>query len=332
MIRLIFLILIFQVFSSCSDNNKPTSTTFIAIGDLPNGKKNYQLYEALIKIINLSKPSLVIHTGDSSNGDECSNKTIDREYNYMNSFHAPLLFTLGDNDWLDCPKSDFNSIERLNYYRQTYFNAGNTLGAKPLKVSNQNESGYPENMFLIKDNIGFITLHVVRAIKQMIPLDSESRKEFNLRNEANLVWLEQGFNELNNTDAIVVTLHANMFESQRLPLKMHAQIIYNNKKLLLNYETYKELYRSLFGNPDYKFRLPYRDIGKSIQKLSSDYKKPVLLLHGDTHFHRTIPPSKNFPYLHVIETFGDPDIKAIEIIIQPKSKNPFKIERIINLN
>jgi len=160
MMRLIILILIFQILSACSNSDKPISTVFIALGDMPSGEKDYLLYEALIKNINSIKPSLVIHTGDATHTGTCSNKTIDHGYNYMNSFDAPVLFTLGDNDWTDCPKNSYNSIERLNYYRQTHFNSNITLGAKPLKVFNQNESGYPENMRLLKDNIGFVTVHV----------------------------------------------------------------------------------------------------------------------------------------------------------------------------
>lgn len=330
MIRLIIFILIFQILSACSNNNKPISTLFIALGDLPSDEKNYPLYEALIKSINLIKPSLVIHTGDATHPGDCTNKTIDHGYNYMNSFDAPVLFALGDNDWTDCPKRDYDSIERLNYYRQTHFNSNITLGSKSIEVFNQNETGHPENMRLSKDNIGFVTVHVIRTINNMIPLEPDLREEFFLRNEANLLWLKQSFSEFNDTDAIVVTLHANMFESQRLPFKMLAHKIYKNKKLLLSYETYKTLFRTLFGGPNYKFKLPYRDIGKSIQKLSSEFKKPVLLLHGDTHFHRITRPLKDFPYLHVIETFGSPNVKAIEIAVQPKSKNPFKVKKIIN--
>ena len=107
----------FQVFSSCGKSDKPISTAFIALGDLPSDEKNYTLYEALIKDINLTNPSLVIHTGDNTHPGDCTNKTIDHGYNYMNSFDAPVLFTLGDNDWLDCQKSGYNSIERLKRIR-----------------------------------------------------------------------------------------------------------------------------------------------------------------------------------------------------------------------
>jgi hypothetical protein len=164
----------------------------------------------------------------------------------------------------------------------------------------------------------------------MIPLDPDRKKEYDARKEANLSWLEQSFKELDSLDAIVVVLHANILEKQNIPLKMLAHKIIKNKELLFNFENYKLAYKSLFIDSDYEFRLPYRDIGKLIQKLSLEFKKPVLLLHGDTHFHRITPPLKKFPNLHIIETFGSPDYKAIEIIVQPKSKNPFKVHRIFN--
>jgi len=249
----------------------------------------------------------------------------------MNAFAAPVLFTPGDNDWWDCTKhGNLDFIESLDYIRKTHFSSNFTLGLKPLKLFNQNKSGYPENLSLIKDNIGFITLHVVRERNQMIPLDPDRKKEYDARKEANLSWLEQSFKELDSLDAIVVVLHANILEKQNIPLKMLAHNIIKNKKLLFNFENYKLAYKSLFIDSDYEFRLPYRDIGKLIQKLSLEFKKPVLLLHGDTHFHRITPPLKKFPNLHIIETFGSPDYKAIEIIVQPKSKNPFKVHRIFN--
>ena len=93
MIRLIIFILIINFLSSCGSDDKLSSKSFIAVGDLPSDKKNYQLYEALIKSINLIKPSLVIHTGDATHPGDCTNETIDRGYNYMNSFDAPVLYS-----------------------------------------------------------------------------------------------------------------------------------------------------------------------------------------------------------------------------------------------
>ena len=110
------------------------------------------------------------------------------------------------------------------------------------------------------------------------------------------------------------------------------------RKLLLSFKTYQrasmgviQILRSIFKVVDYKFALPFREIGESILKNSSDFNRPVLLLHGDTHNHRTYQPfKKKHPYFHAIENYGSPDIKAIEITIRPKSKHPFKVERVFN--
>ena len=338
MIRIFLITLILQLLTACKNNEEPISMAFVAYGDLPYKNIDYSLYESLIKNINATEPSLVIHIGDAHAEDSCSDKNIDRMRNYMNDFAAPVLYTPGDNDWTDCAKyADFTPVERLNYLRQIHYSSSVTLGARPLPVSNQNESGYPENMRFKKDNIGFITVHVVGSYNNMITSDSDRMKEFYSRNKANLAWLEESFKVLNSTDAIVVALHANMFEGT-LSLRKIASDIKKNKKLLLSFKTYERVcigviqkLRSVFKVVDYKFALPYREIGKSIQKNSSDFQKPVLLLHGDTHIHRTYRPfKKNYPYLHAIETYGSPDIKAIEIIIQPKSKYPFKVERVFN--
>ena len=37
-----------------------------------------------------------------------------------------------------------------------------------------------------------------------------------------------------------------------------------------------------------------------------------------------------YPYLHVIQNFGYPDIKAIEIEVNPSKKIPFNVIKIID--
>ena len=50
---------------------------FVAYGDLPYKNIDYSLYESLIKNINATEPSLVIHIGDAHAEDSCSDKNID---------------------------------------------------------------------------------------------------------------------------------------------------------------------------------------------------------------------------------------------------------------
>ena len=336
--RLILIVLIFLALTSCK-NDTSTNIKFIAFGDAPmsstkdmlNKKNVYELYEKLIQNINVANPSLVINTGDTHSFKVCSNDKIDYFYRSFNNIQSPVIYTPGDNDWLDCVKAQdgiFEPLERLNYLRQTYFNKKNTLGAFPLPLVNQSQNGHPENIRLVKDNIGYITLHVVGYQQNFSELNPILKKEFYVRNKANLDWLEKSFKALEKTDAIVVAFHASAFEGIfESPRKIYKRIT-QNKKILFSLTTYKRIFRAIFKLVgDTKF--PHKDIVKSLANHSSEFNKPVLLLYGDSHDHKAYQPFKKlFPNLYAIEVFGTPDIKAIEIAIRPKMKNPFKVVQV----
>ena len=332
--RLILITIIFIVLTSCK-KDPPTDIKFIAFGDTPlaSEKKYYEFYEKLIKNINSANPSLVINTGDTHSFKVCSNDKIDYFYSSFNNIQSPVIYTPGDNDWLDClDASDgtFEPLERLNYLRETYFNKKKTLGAFSLPLINQSQDGYPENIRLVKDNIGFITLHVVGYKWNFNKLDQIIKKEFYARNKANLDWLDESFKALEKTDAIVVAFHASAFEGIfESPRNIYKRIT-EDKNILLSLNTYKRIFRTIFKLVgDVKFL--HKDIVESLASHSSEFNKPVLLLYGDSHDHRIYQPFKKlFPNLHAIEVFGTPDIKAIEIAIRPKMKKPFKVVQIYN--
>jgi hypothetical protein len=99
----------------------------IALGDMPYGdpKWVYPPFEALIAKVNSLNPDLVIHVGDTkSGGTPCSDKTLDEQLAYLNSFAAPTIYTPGDNEWTDCHREasgGFDPLDRLAYIRRTYF-------------------------------------------------------------------------------------------------------------------------------------------------------------------------------------------------------------------
>ena len=69
----------------------------------------------------------------------------------------------------------------------------------------------------------------------------------------------------------------------------------------------------------------------SLFNISNKYKKPVLLIHGDLQNFKAHQPMKSkYPFLHVIQNFGYPNIKALEIEINPSKKIPFNVTKIID--
>lgn len=284
----------------------PPSMSFVALGDAPYGNPDevYPPYQALIENVNASSPGLVVHVGDTHGHYTCDDALMDQMRGFMNDFDAPVLYTPDDNEWTDCHSTevgDFAPLERLAYLRRSYFNKGTTLGAQPENVKNQSKDGYPENARLMKGNVGFITVHVVGSNNNFSPSDPKAADEFYSRNQANVAWLEESFEALQDADAIVVALHADMFT----PL-------------------------SGFSKGWWPMS-PFFDIGVTLGQQSSALEKPVLLLYGDSHEFKSFQPfPKHRPYLHAIEVYGHPDIKAIEIGVRPDARKPFQVERTFN--
>ena len=266
---------------------KSDSINFISFGD--NESKNII---SLIDSINENKDaSLIIHLGDTQySRSQCIDSYSNTQFELMNSLNAPVLFTPGDNDWLDCP----DKIARLVNLRETFFSKNLTLGKKPFIIENQRKEGYPENSRLLKSNVAFITAHVVGGNNNFDPFSKKNTLEYLKRDAANIDWITKSFEKYKDSRAFVVAIHANIFKGKNIPF-LHEKFAY-----------------SLFN-------------------LSNKYKKPVLLIHGDIHKFKAYQPMKDkYPYLHVIQNFGYPDIKAIEIEVNPSKKIPFNVIKIID--
>ena len=173
--------------------------------------------------------------------------------------------------------------------------------------------GYPENARLMKKNIAFITAHVIGEQNNFDPYNKENTLEFLQRDAANIEWITKSFERYKDASAYVVVIHANIFRRKNIPL----------------------FFIKDFGSPDTKAIEieinPYERVASSLLELSNKYKKPVLLLNGNEHKFMAFKPMKSkFPFLDVIQNFGNPDIKAIEIEINPSKKIPFNVIKLID--
>ena len=303
--RFILSLLLFSVLAACfgPGRDAPDLVRFIALGDAPYGDPAEvdAPYKALLAKISDSNPPLVIHVGDLHGVRDCGDTRLDQLRGYLNSIAAPVLYTPGDNEWTDCAGSSvgaFDPLERLAHIRKTYFGTDTTLGAKPVPSKHQGTIGYPENRRLRIGTVGFITVHVVGSNNNFSTTDLDAVREFMKRNDANVRWLNDSFAAFADADAIVVALHADMF----IPTGGFQNGWWPNS--------------------------PFRDIGVTLGQQSSALEKPVLLLYGDSHVHKDFKPfPKHRPFLHAIEVFGYPDIKAIEITVDPTRKKPFRVSK-----
>ncbi|MEO5662900.1 MAG: metallophosphoesterase [Nocardioides sp.] len=212
--------------------DKPSTTTFAVIGDVPYGAAQIAAFPGWVDRIN-DQPGLdlAFHVGDIKNGSSlCTD-----DYNAMireqfDRFEMPLLYTPGDNEWTDCHRpaaGAYNPLERLDAVRATFYETpGLTLG-EPLKVASQAAIGFPENQSLRTRGIEMATLHVVGSNNDRAPWaglgltapTAGQLAEENARMTAAIDLVEDTFASARQTNARAVAIfqQADMFDPSYQP-------------------------------------------------------------------------------------------------------------------
>jgi hypothetical protein len=255
-------------------------------GDSPYGINDadtaqFSATPMFIKSINDDKDvSLVFHVGDIHSGKQTCSYGYDRAiYDMWKAFESPLVYTPGDNEWMDCHKSKEGNqppLDNLDYVRQIFFaTPGNAIAVdKPLMTQAQNFDGqypsdaeYVENVMWEQSGVVFVSVNVPGGsnngednwygIERTKPQTAEILK----RTSAAQRWIDRAFT-LANTDrarAVVIQLQADMWD--------------------LDGTAPKDLH---IGN--------YRQYIDNIALQTTLFGKPVLLLNGDSHGYRSDNP------------------------------------------
>lgn len=283
--------------------------TFAALGDMPYGKpkKVWPRYEVLIGRVNDAAPALVIHVGDTKSGStKCSDKMLDQQLVYLNDFAAPTLYTPGDNEWTDCHRKKagrFDAEERLGRIRATYFaDPATSFGRAPIPVASQAAAGYPENARAIHHGVMFATVHVVGSNNNFDPGDKAATAEFRAREAAALSWIADCFAAAGTAEAAVIAIHADMFRKGR-----------NADKA------------------GWSRKSGYGRIAPALRDAAAAFGKPVLLVFGDSHEHRVFQPfAQSAPNITAMEVYGDEDMHAVLVDVDPAARVPFRFRTLVN--
>jgi len=289
------------------------SFKFVAIGDMPyNPPKDYVRYERLITEINRLKPSFTLFIGDTKSGSSnCSDEFNQVVSNYFNQFNSALIYSVGDNEWTDCHRplaGSYDPLERLARLRQTFFENKKSLGKQPLQLTRQADvdpqyKKYVENSTFVKNGVLFVNLHITGS-NNNFERDETAKAEYRERNQANLSWIKRAFDLASSNQylGLVFFYQADMF--------------YTGKEAL---------------DPE----SGYRDNLLSLSKYAEESKKPVLLIHGDSHRLIIDQPLKTVDQKHVLENvlrlqvMGAEFIQGVEIEVDPKSEQPFSFAPIL---
>lgn len=276
--------------------------TFMALGDAPYGEpaEVYPQYETLIKTINDRAPKLVVHVGDIKSGSTpCSDEMLLAQLAYMNTFAAPVLYSVGDNEWTDCHRKKagaFDPLERLAFLRKNFFATPKTLGAAPVDVTSDAAAGYPENARLVMNDVTFVTASVPGSNNNFEVRDINAVNEFFTRDAANVAWLEESFAAAKDSKALVLAIQANMFEAD-----WHIE-----------------------GEEVWARHSGYMNFGAKLIELSAAFGKPVLLIYGDSHIYSESRPfPMSAPNVLALEVPGETMMDAVEVTVDPATTGVF---------
>ena len=156
------------------DDARQQAFSFGVIGDIPYGDAEIAKFPARIQDINAdSTLKFVTHVGDIKNGSSvCSDEYFAYIRSQFDTFEHPLVFTPGDNEWVDCHRTNngaYNPLERLDKLREVFFDEpGKTLGAT-MPVKTQENLGLPENVRFTQNRVAFSVVNVQGSNNSLLP-------------------------------------------------------------------------------------------------------------------------------------------------------------------
>jgi hypothetical protein len=288
---------------------------FALIGDMPYGGAREVPFGRLVEEINRDNDvDFVMHAGDIKAGSErCDDALIVRRFEFYQMFRRAFVFTPGDNEWTDCHRvnnGQYSPLERLSFLRSVFFpQVGETTGGQIRPVRSQADGGeyaeFVENVMFRKQSVMFATVHVVGSNNDLEPWSGlatpdsctaprpDRLAEFERRQAAALAWLDQVFAAAGDTQGLFLLIQANPYN---LP---------SNPALCPG------------GFQAFLSRLDTR---------AKEYRRPVVLAHGDDHFFFVDQPLSN-PLLSRVQTYGEDKVHWVKVHVDPKSSGVFRIEQ-----
>jgi hypothetical protein len=271
------------------------------IGDVPYSEEDATNgYVHLIEELNQADPGFTVHVGDIKSGSTpCTDEWFTRCYEQFQTFRHPVVFLFGDNEWSDCGKvkeAPRDPEECLAKLREVFTQGHESLGQRKMLLARQSDDArfgkFRENVRWVWGNVQFVGLNV--------PGDANNygQREFAERNRANLAWLEESFAHARAEEraAVMVLMQAN----PRFDLQATNRV-----------------------------RAGFNDLIALLEKETLAFAKPVVLVHGDTHYFRIDKPlvsarsRRRIEQFTRVETFGNPDIHWIRVKVDARDPDVF---------
>jgi hypothetical protein len=315
----------------------------------------------VIADMNSSDIAFSVHDGDLKAGNAiagsvtpttCQNAALPSIYSqglgYFDSLREPAIFTPGDNDWTDCDRTSnggFNSLERLQYERSVFFSDDLSLGQHPMELEVQTAplcqgttsltgqprflTGCVENRRWRFHKVTFATLDVQGSCNNLCSSGAGDPggdlPEYTAREAADELWLQQTFAEAKaqGSSGVMIIWQADPgFDTagfQGAPKRNPTTLVETD------------------GNPD-----GFHDLLSKLRDETISFRKPVVLVHGDSHYLMIDKPLLDADGRRVenftrVETYGDHtftahpewdtnDVHWVKALVDPQSRDVFAFQ------
>lgn len=300
------------MFTGCASWCGPREKAFdfALIGDVPYDRDQAtRQLPNLFRELNSADLEFVVHDGDIKSGSEpCTDESFTVALRQFEASRHPLIYIFGDNEWTDCaqPTNRFEPLERLTRLREMFAGGNHSLGQRKLSLARQsNEPRYAkfrENVRWEMGNVLFVGLNIPGSVNNV------GKPEFAERNAANLEWLRESFAfaTIEERRAIMIVIQANPWPERGSTNRIHPG---------------------------------YRDFLGALERETLAFGKPVVLVHGDSHYFRIDKPlygsnsRRRIENFTRVETFGHPDVHWLRVTVDPKDPQVFTFrQRIVPEN
>lgn len=325
--------------------NTPMRFTIALTGDMPYDAKGVlEVPNIIADINNNPKVDFTLFDGDtmSGKGDKCTDAAYPAlKTNFFDKFTRPIIYSVGDNEWVDCDravKGGFDPLTRLALVRSNFFQdatgayislGGKFKGTTPKVL---HDTVYPEMQMFSYKGITFIVPHVPGSANNAAVAQPTFKTyndtatdgndaEYKARDAANVAWIAKGFAKAKADESVgvIVLIQANM-----------------------DWEGYSRDAAA----PNNENTAAFAATKQALLTGTLAFGKPVLLQNGDEHWYQVDMPMnetagkliekdkgtlvENFTR---VQTFGSGFNHWVELTIDPRSESLWNFTpRIVKAN
>ena len=304
-----WLLLLLALLAGCATplpNVAGADLAFGLMGDTPYNDAEVRALDALIDDMNGQDLAFVVHVGDITSGrGPCTDAWFEARRRQYQRLRHPLILLPGDNDWVDCHRSGFDPMERLDKMRRLFHSGDQSIGQRSIRLERQSSNPrfaeYREHVRWVAADVVFVGLNVQGSnnnLGRTPAMDEEHR----WRMVAVLAWLDEGMTlarERRLAGAVIMVQANPNFEAR---------------------------YRRRAGVGD-----GFEVFREALRAHALRFGRPILFVHGDTHLYEQDRPLNDPSTGKPIENFvrvgvpGSPQVRWLKAGISRERSGVFAI-------